>query len=86
MTVNCGPLAGMTQDQLRAALIAAQAALVELQTGQKGVSFSYTQGDGTRSVTFQGTTLANLLVFIRQLQSALGICQCRPSRYQRFRY
>lgn len=86
MAVNCGPLAGMTPEQLKAALAAAQEAYADLLLGNKGVSFSYAQGDGTRSVTFQGTSLANLQVFIRQLQQALGICQCSGSRYQRFRY
>ncbi|KKZ18101.1 phage head-tail adapter protein [Serratia marcescens] len=86
MAVNCGPLAGMTPEQLKAALAAAQEAYTELQTGNKGVSFSYAQGDGTRSVTFQGTSLANLQVFIQQLQQALGICTCPRIRYQRFRF
>lgn len=86
MAVNCGPLAGMTPDQLEAALAAAQEAYTELLLGNKGVSFSYAQGDGTRSVTFQGTSLPNLQMFIRQLQQALGRCQCSGSRYQRFRY
>jgi len=86
MAVNCGPLAGMTPEQLKSAMAEAQEAYTELQTGNKGVSFSYAQGDGTRSVTFQGTSLANLQVFIRQLQQALGICPCSRGRYQRFRY
>lgn len=86
MTVNCGPLAGMTPDQLRVALAAAQNAYTEMMTGQKGVSFSYTQGDGTRSVTFKPTSLENLNQFIRQIQQELGICVCPRGRYQRFRY
>lgn len=86
MAVNCGPLAGMTPEQLKAALAAAQEAYAELLLGNKGVSFSYAQGDGTRSVTFQGTSLANLQMFIRQLQQKLGLCSCSRSRYQRVRY
>ncbi|MGP0906898.1 gpW family head-tail joining protein [Serratia sp. CY76391] len=86
MAVNCGPLAGMTREQMMAALAAAQEAYAALLLGNKGVSFSYAQGDGTRSVTFQGTSLANLQMFIRQLQQALGLCSCSGSRYQRFRY
>ncbi|AHE72784.1 hypothetical protein M942_08590 [Enterobacter ludwigii] len=86
MTANCGPLAGMTPDQLRAALTAAQSAYTDLMTGQMGVSFSYAQGDGTRSVTYKPASLDNLNQFIRQLQQALGICPCPRSRYQRFRY
>ena len=86
MAVNCGPLAGMTPEQLKAALAAAQEAYTELLLGNKGVSFSYAQGDGTRSVTFQGTSLPNLVMFIKDLQQALGICPCSRSRYQRVRY
>lgn len=86
MTANCGPLAGMTPDQLRAALAAAQKAYTELMTGQMGVSFSYAQGDGTRSVTYKATSLENLNQFIRDIQIKLGM-RCSPrSRYQRFRY
>lgn len=86
MIVNCGPLAGMTPDQLRAVLTAAQDAYIELMTGQKGVSFSYAQGDGTRSVTYKTTSLENLNQFIRQIQQDLRMCSCSRSRYQRFRY
>lgn len=86
MTANCGPLAGMTTEQLRAALAAAQKAYTDLMTGQMGVSFSYAQGDGTRSVTYKTTSLEDLNQFIRQLQQALGITPCSRSRYQRFRY
>lgn len=86
MTANCGPLAGMTPDQLWAALAAAQKAYAEMMMGQMGVSFSYAQGDGTRSVTYKATSLENLNQFIRQLQQALGICVCPRGRYQRFRY
>lgn len=86
MTANCGPLAGMTPDQLRTALAAAQKAYTDLMTGQMGVSFSYAQGDGTRSVTYKPASLENLNQFIRDLQQALGICPCPRSRYQRFRY
>ncbi|WP_207767641.1 gpW family head-tail joining protein [Lelliottia aquatilis] len=86
MTANCGPLAGMTPDQLRAALAAAQKAYTEMMLGQMGVSFSYAQGDGTRSVTYKATSLENLNQFIRDIQIKLGM-RCSPrSRYQRFRY
>ncbi|WP_233872470.1 gpW family protein [Paraburkholderia adhaesiva] len=68
--------AGMTTAQLQAALAAAQAAYVKLMTGGQGVSFSYTQGDGTRSVTYTAANPANLAAFIRQLQAQLGLV-CR---------
>lgn len=76
-------LAGMTTAQLQAALTAAQQAYTELMTGQKGVSFSYAQGDGSRSVTYQQTNMQQLASFIRLLQAQLGIVTMvrRPARF-----
>lgn len=82
---NNSVLAGMTRAQLQEALNAAQAAYVNLMTGQQGVSFSYAQGDGTRSVTYQQTSLPQLMAFIQLLQTQLGIVP-RPRRPIRFRY
>jgi gpW len=65
-------LYGMTDAQLQAALVQAQAALIELRTGKKVVSVSYAQGEGSRSATFQGTDLANLRMFITELKQALN--------------
>jgi len=84
-TPKSGPLAGMSRDQLTAMLASAQEAYTELLMGKKGVSFSYSQGDGTRSVTYQATTVANITMLISQLQKALGIVQ-RGRRPIRFRY
>lgn len=44
MKNNTGVLAGMSQEQLKAALNEAQAAYIELLSGRRGVSFSYAQG------------------------------------------
>lgn len=77
--------AGMTNDELRAALAAAQAAYARLMTGAQGVSFSYTQGDGTRSVTYSAANLAHLAAYIKQLQQQLGIV-CRARAPIRFTY
>lgn len=82
---NSGILAGMSRDQLQAMLTAAQQAYTELMLGQKGVAFSYTQGDGTRSVTYQATSVANITSLIQQLQKALGMPHARR-RAMRFRY
>lgn len=65
--------AGLSNDQLRAALASAQSALVDLQTGKAIASLSYTQGDGSRSVTRRVTTVAEVTQLILQLQRALGI-------------
>jgi hypothetical protein len=73
---------GMTQQQLTAALISAQTALVELQTGGRAVTMSYAQGDGSKSITRKMGTVAECAALIRQLQIALGIA--RPRRAARF--
>lgn len=83
---NSSLLAGaMTRDQLQAALTSAQQAYLELSTGAKGVSFSYTQGDGTRSVSYQQTDIGQLTALIQLLQAQLGIVK-RPRVTLRFRY
>jgi hypothetical protein len=75
----------MTRDQLTAALAAAQAAYLKVATGAQGVSFSYTQGDGTRSVTYSAANIANLCALIRQLQQQLGVI-CRSRSPVQFLY
>ncbi|WHU82988.1 gpW family head-tail joining protein [Pantoea agglomerans pv. betae] len=83
---NSSLLAGaMTRAQLQEALTAAQQAYLELSTGSKGVSFSYTQGDGTRSVSYQQTDMGQLMALIQLLQAQLGIVK-RPRKTLRFRY
>ena len=83
---NSSLLAGaMTRDQLQAALTSAQQAYLELSTGAKGVSFSYTQGDGTRSVAYQQTDIGQLTAPTPLLPAQSGLV--KPSRVPlRFRY
>ncbi len=76
---------GMTDEELRDALQKAQQAYIDLSTGSRGVSFSYTQGDGTRSVSYQQSSLADLLALIQLLQAQLGIV-ARPRKPVRFRF
>ena len=76
---------GMTDEQHRDALQKAQQAYIDLTTGSRGVSFSYTQGDGTRSVSYQQSSLADLLALIQLLQAQLGIV-ARPRKPVRFRF
>ncbi|EML9904648.1 phage head-tail adapter protein [Morganella morganii] len=73
-------LTGMSDAQLKQALVQAQQAYIDLSTGAKGVSFSYTQGDGTRSVSYQQTSLGDLLALIQTIQVMLGISRRRPIR------
>lgn len=83
---NTSLLAGsMTDEQLRDALQKAQQAYIDLTTGSRGVSFSYSQGDGTRSVSYQQSSLADLLALIQLLQAQLGIA-ARPRKPVRFRF
>ncbi|MDW2587615.1 gpW family head-tail joining protein [Klebsiella pneumoniae] len=81
---NTSLLAGsMTDEQLRDALQKAQQAYIDLTTGSRGVSFSYSQGDGTRSVSYQQSSQADLLALIQLLQAQLGIV-ARPRKPVRF--
>lgn len=64
---------GMSTAQLQAALASAQAAYIALLTGQQGVSFSYAQGDGDKSVTYKAPDAAALAALIVELQQVLGI-------------
>ena len=83
---NTSLLAGsMTDEQLRDALQKAQQAYIDLTTGSRGVSFSYSQGDGTRSVSYQQSSLADLLALIQLLQAQLGVV-ARPRKPVRFRF
>ena len=83
---NTSLLAGsITDEQLRDALQKAQQAYIDLTTGSRGVSFSYSQGDGTRSVSYQQSSLADLLALIQLLQAQLGIV-ARPRKPVRFRF
>ncbi|MDR5757012.1 gpW family head-tail joining protein [Caballeronia sp. LZ035] len=58
---------------LRASLLAAQQTYLALTSGGQIESASYTQGDGTRSVTYTRANLAQLVAVIQQLQAQLGI-------------
>ncbi|WP_410015817.1 gpW family head-tail joining protein [Sodalis sp. C49] len=82
---NSSLLAGMTTAQLQTALSNAQQAYLELASGAKGVSFSYSQGDGNRSVTYAQTDVAKLGALIQLLQAQLGIVP-HPRRAIRFRF
>ncbi|WP_205287719.1 gpW family head-tail joining protein [Luteibacter yeojuensis] len=66
-------LSGMPTDTLRKNLADAQQAYVDLSTGAKGESYSYTQGDGAKSVTYTRGNLAQLAALIQTLQAQLGI-------------
>ena len=76
---------GMSRAQIEQALSEAQQAYIELSSGNKGVSFSYTQGDGSKSVTYRSGNISELAALIRMLQQELGLI-CRTRKPLQFRY
>ncbi|ARK81014.1 phage head-tail adapter protein [Burkholderia pseudomallei] len=70
---NSSLLAGMDQTALQASLAEAQRVYIQLSTGAQEESLSYTQGDGTRSVTYTRANLAQLAAAIQLMQAQLGI-------------
>ena len=83
--MSVGLLYGFSQAALQTALANAQQAYLDLTTGVKGESFSYTQGDGSKSVTYSKANLPELAALIRQLQQQLGVIG-RARRPMRFRF
>ncbi len=74
-----GLFAGMTQVQLQAALATAQAAYLQVASGNKVEVANYTQGDGAKSITYTRTNIGQLTALIAQLQAALGLSRGRRS-------
>jgi hypothetical protein len=70
---NTSIFAGMSTTALQTALNNAQQAYIDLTTGGKVQVAAYTQGDGTRSVTYTRANIADLVATIKQLQAQLGI-------------
>lgn len=77
-------LSGRPKVQLQADLAAAQQAYIDLSTGAKGASYSYTQGDGARAVTYTQANVADLAAAIMALQVALRVAGAgrRPARFR----
>lgn len=51
----------------------AMTALHQLSTGQKGESYSYTQGDGSKSVTYTRANINDLRAWLAKLNAQLGM-------------
>jgi hypothetical protein len=75
----------MQTSALQTALRAAQQAYIDLSTGAKGESYAYTQGDGSKSVTYTKADLPALSALIQSLQAQLGIV-VRPRRAINLRF
>lgn len=67
-----GQFYGVETATLQTWLAEAQQALHDLQTGAKGETYSYTQGDGAKAVTFSKANIGALSAWIAQLLGALG--------------
>lgn len=78
-------LQGMSTVALQTALANAQQAYIDLVSGNRGETYSYTQGDGTKAVTYTRANLAALVQLIGELQQQLGIV-CRTRRPIGFLY
>ncbi|SOE85680.1 gpW protein [Burkholderia sp. YR290] len=64
---------GMSTADMQSRLAALQAAYFDLSSGSKIVTATYNQGDGTKSVTYQQSDIAQIMRSIQMLQKALGI-------------
>lgn len=72
-----GIFAGMSKEELQALLVKLRTAYTDLISGNKGETFSYSQGDGAKSVSYTRANAADLLPIIAQVQAALGVCGAR---------
>lgn len=72
-------LAGMDTGVLQTRLAQLQQAYLDISSGAKGESYSYTQGDGAKAVTYSKGNLGDLIQAIRLVQAQLGIID-RPRR------
>lgn len=81
MVLQCGldgvprydPFEGWTREAKQAALTSAQQALIDLASGNKGEAFAYTQGDGSKSVTYTRADMGTLQNLIQSLKYSLGM-------------
>lgn len=78
-------LAGMPRESLQISLTNAQQAYVQLSTGGKVENATYTQGDGSKSITYTRANIAQLANVIMMLQKQLGI-DVRPRQPLRFEF
>lgn len=76
-------LTGLDQPTLQRMLAQAQQAYFDLSTGGKLETVAYTQGDGSKSVTYTRAQLGNITQLILQLQAQLGLRRVgrRPFRF-----
>jgi hypothetical protein len=68
---------GMSDADKLALLTKLRIAYSDLMAGGKGESFTYSQGDGAKSVTYTRANAGGLMQLINQLMAALGVCGAR---------
>jgi len=74
-------LANVPEATLRQWQIDALTAMHELSTGKKRVTVSYSQGDGSRSVTYAQANIDDLRAWLAKLNAQLGLgSRRRPIR------
>lgn len=64
-------LDGMDVSVLQARLAEMQQAYLDLTSGQRGESYSYTQGEGAKSVTYTKSSISHLTQAIITLQTQI---------------
>jgi len=70
-------LANVPRNTLIQWQLEAMTALHKLSTGQQGESYSYTQGDGSKSVTYTRANLNDLRAWLAKLNAQLGLSSGR---------
>lgn len=70
---NISTLEGMSSKQLKEALVKAQKTYVDLMTGNRGIKFSYGQGNGLRTVKYEKLDPESLEQFIEILKKQLEL-------------
>jgi hypothetical protein len=78
-------LAGLTQPQLLQLQSSLLQAMIALTSGAKVATASYTQGDGSKSVTYQLTDQASVTQTLMLVNRALGL-PSQSRRPMRIRY
>lgn len=76
-------LDGLDLATLQGQLTAMQTALLALQTGSLTVSVSYSQGDGSRSVTYSQANIGSLTQAILNVQQQIDILNGVPGPRRR---
>jgi len=73
------PVAMLQQWQMEA-----QLALHKLSSGQQGEAYAYTQGDGSKSVTYTRANMGDLRAWLAKLNAQLGLGTGRRPMRVRF--